>query len=1012
MMGFHCLPKGDRAATAVAIILLVPLLAGSAAAQRIESRPGQVRRGGRPAERQARSDVATTKGKWVTLFQDDFDSGKADASWSLETGWDVEMDNRDFRNFVLTGMGRAIGRKQARLTRRQDWTDFSLKFRMKILIPGVRLNYRKSRAAWYSLALRDRMATLRKVVLPGAAHEQASSERWKLGAWHDFELRVVGANTKLFVDDELRLDTTDDRPLARGAIAFETQQNTHVHIDDIVVAGAPFSTDLKWENLRGPMGGLGYDVRIDPVNPEVMYVTDNLAGVLKSTDGGDTWRGMNEGITARRGPSGDAIPIFCLTIDPTDHNVLWAGTADGVGPTLGGPGASDVRGVFKSTDGGRSWNRKNRGIAEDRVFLRSFTIDPKNSSIVYCGAEIGTGDRGWQHPKRKGRIYKTRDGGENWSTVWAGDSLVRHIIIDPTDSSIVYAATGIFDREAYNSDVRKGEPGGVGVLKSTDGGRTWPRVNNGLDNLYVGYLAMHPTDHLILYAATGNYATKDGPPQMASGLYVTRDGAQSWSSIRIREDHFPFTAVRFSHQNPLVVYAGTERSIWRSDDGGATWDSFGHEDNRTYGPRGVRAGMPIDLTIDPRDPLHIYANNYIGGVIQSNDGGKTWRDSSTGYSGAQLLDLAISPSGHNDLYVAGKSGLYRSSDGGRSWKGIRDTGPKIKPILKWYAIEIAPDNSESVFATSQGQGIILHSTDGGAEWQMVFRARPVLGGSKRRDGFKALRFAPSDPSTIYAGTCFRFAHLRGPRENRPSHGIYVSRYGGSRSTWRERNNGLKDLSGMNIHDIAVHPTKPGTAYAATNDSGVFVTADYGETWRQVIRGLLQRPRDLSVRALAIDPQNPNRIYAGVAKGGIYVSTDAGETWRLISAGMDPYASIYAIAINPANPKVVVAGDWHSGVYHTSNGTAPWTPANEGLSMRAVASLAYSRGGGVLYAATEGGGLFRAYPDSDKDGLPDIKEDRNDDGLRQPGETDPHVSDTDGDGLSDAADSFPTDPERK
>jgi len=209
-----------------------------------------------PARRDRGQPPATKRPDWITLLQDDFDSGKADASWSLGTGWSVEMDNRDLRNFVLKGVGLGIGREQARLTRRRDWTDFSLRFRMKMLDPGVRLNYRASRSAWYCLGLGDRTAALRKVARREASHEKVTSEHWKLGPWHDFEIRVVGANTKLYVDGKLRLDTTDDRPLARGGIAFETQQNTHVHIDDVVVVGAPPPTELKWENVRGPMGGL------------------------------------------------------------------------------------------------------------------------------------------------------------------------------------------------------------------------------------------------------------------------------------------------------------------------------------------------------------------------------------------------------------------------------------------------------------------------------------------------------------------------------------------------------------------------------------------------------------------------------------------------------------------------------------------------------------------------------------------------------------------------------------
>jgi photosystem II stability/assembly factor-like uncharacterized protein len=109
-----------------------------------------------------------------------------------------------------------------------------------------------------------------------------------------------------------------------------------------------------------------------------MFVTDAWSGVNMSTDGGKTWFASNEGITARTGPSGDAIPVFSLTIDSNDPNIIWAGT-------------QGMRGIYKSTDGGRTWVRKDRGVVEEeRISSRGFTTMPGDSDIVFAQTEIAT----------------------------------------------------------------------------------------------------------------------------------------------------------------------------------------------------------------------------------------------------------------------------------------------------------------------------------------------------------------------------------------------------------------------------------------------------------------------------------------------------------------------------------------------------------------------------------------------------------------------------------------------
>jgi photosystem II stability/assembly factor-like uncharacterized protein len=120
-----------------------------------------------------------------------------------------------------------------------------------------------------------------------------------------------------------------------------------------------------------------------------MFITDNPSGVQKSYDGGRTWVSRNRGITSRAGPSLDGIPNFCLTIDPNNPNIIWAGT-------------QKKRGIYKSTDCGETWFKKDNGITEgDEITFRGFAVHPKNSNIVFAAAEITTGIIGLEFDKAK-----------------------------------------------------------------------------------------------------------------------------------------------------------------------------------------------------------------------------------------------------------------------------------------------------------------------------------------------------------------------------------------------------------------------------------------------------------------------------------------------------------------------------------------------------------------------------------------------------------------------------------
>ncbi len=297
-----------------------------------------------------------------------------------------------------------------------------------------------------------------------------------------------------------------------------------------------------WVFTGGPLGGLGYDVRMRPDNPDIMYVTDSFAGVFKSTDGGKTWFASNTGITTRTGATGDAIPVFSLTIDPNRPDTIWVGT-------------QNTRGIYKSVDAGRTWRKMDNGVTEEGISFRGFTVDPADSDTVYAAAELsswewnhGTPRQGLEFDMTAGVVYKTTDGGASWKRVWRGDNLARYVWIDPRNRNVVYVSTGIFDREAANSDPATRKPGGVGIVKSTDGGKTWKTVNNGLGNLYVGTLFMHPTNPDILIAGAGAVQAQEG-----GGAYITTDGGAHWkqtlSCIFIE-------SIEISTADPSIAYAG------------------------------------------------------------------------------------------------------------------------------------------------------------------------------------------------------------------------------------------------------------------------------------------------------------------------------------------------------------------------------------------------------------------------------------------------------------------------
>lgn len=865
----------------------------------------------------------------VILFQDDFEDHILDG-WLLtdDAGNFIMGDDSPWKIVAFEGSHYLEGSTHSFARPNMDgFRDGWITARFKISSGSeFHLNVRENTTTShirYFIKIGEGNISLRKQDADDFYDLSAVDVELPTGIWHTLKVVLEGSNIQIFANDSLEIDYTDTvSPILFGKVSIEALTDNEINFDNLYIKGDKLTQSTNWEKTGGPSGGLGYDVRFHPTNPNIMFVTDNPSGVNKSYNRGKTWAQRNVGINTRSGETGDAIPIFCLTIDSKNPDILWAGTQFN-------------RGIYKSVDGGETWEKKDSGIAEwNEITFRGFGVDPNDSNIVYAGAEITTGIRGYEFDKAKGKIYKTTDGGESWTCVWEGDSLVRFVHVNPENSNIVYASTGIFDREAYN-DI------GLGVLKSTDAGKTWSQINNGLTNLFVGFLEMHPTNSNILFAATGmNQQNMYGYTH--GGIFKTDNGGETWRHVLPHS--YVLNSVAISPSEPNTVYAAGEGIFCRSEDCGESWSYMGE-----WGPPGIYPGQPIGLAVDPQNSNVVFANNYNGGNFKSEDGGETWVNASDGYTGASLRMIKVNPENESEVYCVGRSGTYKSSDGGSTWIGLN-----YDPLLgnDDKAVAIHPNNPSIIYLTKVGYGQIFRSTDGGMSWSLLYQHADSYDSSNWHS-FSAIKLSPSNPSIIYAG--MRKVQNIGNYDpaDGPSHGMFKSLDGGQ--TWNQINNGLEETYRKSINDILIDPNDPDLVYIGTYKDGIWKTTNGGGLWVCKTIGLGEIK---DVRSLAMHPVNHNIILAGTRENGLWRTTDGGNTWKNISIGMPPNAAIFSIVFYPPDPQVIYAADLTSGVYLSKDAGQNWYVMNGGLTTRAVISLDISSDGSTLYAATSGEGLFR------------------------------------------------------
>ncbi|HJQ33478.1 MAG TPA: hypothetical protein VJ866_14935 [Pyrinomonadaceae bacterium] len=539
--------------------------------------------------------------------------------------------------------------------------------------------------------------------------------------------------------------------------------------------------------------------------------------------------------------------------------------------------------VYVGSASGGVWKSVNGGTTFKPVFdkqpvqsIGAVTIDPKNPKVIW----VGTGEAWTRNSVSVGDgVYKSTDGGDNWTNVGLKDSeRIAKILVDPSNTDTVYVCAP--GKLWSDSDER-------GVYKTTDGGKTWAKILKGA-NLSTGcsMMTMDASNPKTLFAGMWDFRRKgwtfrsggDGPESpSASGLFKSTDGGATWTELDEKSAQglppkpWGRVAVTVAPSKPNVVYAFVEAvtprdGLYRSDDGGKTWAALDRSQNMIWRPFYF-----ANLIVDPKDENKIYKPDL--SLIASNDGGKSFSNISGGAHG-DFHTVWVDPENTDHLIVGDDGGLWYSYDGGNRWWKAQNL-----PVSQFYHVSLDDERPYRVYGGLQDNSSWVGDSQypGGitnSRWENMY------GG----DGF--WMFAdPADPDYIYAE--YQGGHIarvnRRTHETRDIQPLPQYKEGKLRYNWNT--------------PIHVSPTQKGTIYIGSQF--LFRSRDHGQTWERI-------SPDLTTN----DPEKQKQEESG----GVTVDNSAAEM----------HTTIYAIAESPKNPNVVWAGTDDGNVQLTRDGGKTWT----------------------------------------------------------------------------------------
>lgn len=691
---------------------------------------------------------------------------------------------------------------------------------------------------------------------------------------------------------------------------------------------------LKWRNV-GPAitSGRIADFAVNPDNPYEYYV---------ATASGGVWKTVNNGVTYQPIFDGEgSYSIGCITMDPRNHNIIWVGTGENNNQRSVAYGD----GIYKSLDGGSSW--KKMGL-ENSEHIGKIIVHPDNSDVVYVAAHgplwSKGGDRG---------VYKTTDGGETWEAVLTIDEHtgVNDIIMDPRDPQVLYASAHQRRRHVYTY---VGGGPGSGMYKTTDGGKTWNKINNGLPSVELGRigLAISPADPEVIYAIV---EAADGK----GGLYRTTNRGASWEK---RGSHSTsgnyYQEIIPDPKDPNTLYSmDTWMSV--SHDGGKTFDIVGedykHVDNHC-------------MWIDPENTMHWYVG-CDGGIYETYDGAKTW-DFKANLPVTQFYKVALDNDepfyniygGTQDNFSLGGPSRVNTDHGitNREWFITRGGDG--------FESQVDPENPNIVYAQSQHGVLFRYDKQSGEEVGIQPKER------KGEDAYIWNWDAPLQVSHHATGRLYFAANK-------------VFRSDDYGNSWEVISDDLSrqiDRNTLKVYDRVVSidavakngstsqygavvafsesPLDPNLLAAGTDDGLIQITSDGGKTWNKV-DNIPGAPSQSYVNNVYLSNHDKNVVYAafnhhkfGDFKPYIFRSDDMGKTWNSISAGLPERGSVYAIEEDHVDDGLIFCGT-EFGVFFSPDKGMNWKKLGNGLPTIAVRDIAIQRRENDLVLGTFGRGFF-------------------------------------------------------
>lgn len=678
----------------------------------------------------------------------------------------------------------------------------------------------------------------------------------------------------------------------------------------------------KWI-ASGPsnIGGRITALEVDPVDKNLMYAASAAGGLFKTTDGGKSWT-----------PKTDFYPslsLGALKMDPNNSSILYLGTGEANISTDSYPGF----GMLKSIDKGETWFLL--GLENTR-HIAEIEVHPLNSRIVYAACS------GALYSKSEHRgIYKSADGGTTWKKVlFISDSTSAiDVAIDPQDTNIVYAA--MWER-LRGPSFRKASGLTTGLYKSTDAGKTWKQLKNGLpeDSKRNGRISIavsksNPDYIYALYKKSSDQAYSDN---IFGSFYKSTDKGETWTK---KPDHilpgefsnfgWYFGLIEVDPDDPETVIIG-EIDLLKSTNGGTSWTNITY----SYSGPGTFIDQHPDqhaLWIDKTDNKFMVAGND-GGIFTTTDGGNNW---------TKLYDLPVS-----QFYASTVDFLKPE----RKYGGTQDNGTlgtKSGNSNDWDMIYggdgfhtlVDYTDSDIIYAEYQWNGL-GKSTDGGISF---YWARNGVDENDRTNWSTPVVMDNEDNNILYLGTYRVYATIDGA-ENWEAVSPDLTRGVNGR------------LGTITCISTGVLNNNERVIYAGTDDGKLSVSTNTGTDWKDVTGDLPLR----YITDVLADKRNPSTAYVTLSgynkdesNPHIFRTTDYGSHWKNISGNM-PDVPLNSVIIDYDRDSVLyVGGD--AGVFYTTNFGSDWFVLGEGLPNSPVFDLNYHQPTKKLFAATHGRSMF-------------------------------------------------------